>query len=105
MQARHPLASAAAVIERLSPYRRRVVFHSISGVLTVDRRPDDYVMNFPARPTEPVEPPPGLTEALGARPVEVATDHFNYLVLLESAGQVRSLSPDMAVINRPTVRA
>lgn len=63
------LASAAVVMERLSPQRRRVVFHSTSGALTVDRRSDVYVMNFPARPTEPVEPPPGLTEALGARPV------------------------------------
>lgn len=94
------LASAAVVMERLSPYRRRVVFHSISGALTVDRRPDGYVMNFPARPTEPVEPPPGLAEALGERPVEVAADRFNYLVLLESAGQLRGLSPDMAAINR-----
>ncbi len=94
------LASAAVVMERLSPHRRRVVFHSISGALTVDRRSDGYVMNFPARPTESVEPPPGLIEALGARPVEVATDHFNYLVLLESPGQVRGLFPDMAAINR-----
>ncbi|MFC3165960.1 PhzF family phenazine biosynthesis protein [Ciceribacter thiooxidans] len=94
------LASAAVVMERLSPQRRRVVFHSTSGALTVDRRSDVYVMNFPARPTEPVEPPPGLTEALGARPVEAVTDHFNYLVLLETAGQVRRLAPDMAAINR-----
>lgn len=94
------LASAAVVMERLSPHRRRVVFHSVSGALTVDRRSDGYVMNFPARPTEPVEPPPGLTEALGARPVEVVADRFNYLVLLDSVGQVRSLSPDMTAINR-----
>lgn len=94
------LASAAVVMERLSPQRRRVVFHSISGALTVDRRSDGYVMNFPARPTELVEPPPGLAEALGARPVEVAADRFNYLALLDGPGQVRRLAPDMAAINR-----
>ncbi|HLP69467.1 MAG TPA: PhzF family phenazine biosynthesis protein [Rhizobium sp.] len=94
------LASAAVVMERLSPQRRRVVFHSISGALIVDRRSDGYVMNFPARPTEPVEPPPGLAEALVARPVEVAADRFNYLVLLDDPDQVRRLAPDMAAINR-----
>lgn len=94
------LASAAVVMERLSPQRRRVVFHSTSGALTVDRASDGYVMNFPARPSEPVELPVGLTEALGERPVEVAVDQFNYLVLLASAGQVRGLSPDLAAIKR-----
>lgn len=94
------LASAAVVMERLSPQRRRVVFHSASGALTVDRVSDGYVMNFPARPSAPVEPPAGLAEALGQRPVEVAADRFNYLVLLDGAGQVRGLSPDLAAINR-----
>lgn len=94
------LASSAVVMERLEPGRRRVTFHSASGPLTVTRTDGGYVMDFPARPSEPVSPPPGLAEALGVSPVEVVADRFNYLALLESAQVVRELSPDFAAIAR-----
>src|SRR5580658_7467595 len=41
------LASAAVVLERLEPGRNRVVFHSASGPLTVNRAEAGYVMQFP----------------------------------------------------------
>jgi PhzF family phenazine biosynthesis protein len=92
------LASAAVVMERLSPQRRRVVFHSASGPLSVERTAAGYVMNFPARFPEPVSITTALTQALGLRPLEVVADRFNYLALLDSADQVRSLEPDQAAI-------
>jgi predicted PhzF superfamily epimerase YddE/YHI9 len=92
------LASAAVVMERLAPQRKRVVFHSASGPLSVERTATGYVMNFPARVSEPVAPPPLLTESLGQIPVEVVADQFNYLALLETTDQVRSLTPDLAAI-------
>jgi PhzF family phenazine biosynthesis protein len=94
------LASAAVVMERLSPRRTHVVFHSASGPLSVQRTAGGYVMNFPIRASRPAAAPPALAEALGARPVEVVGDGFNYLALLESAAQVRRLSPDLAAIAR-----
>ena len=102
------LASAAVVMERLEPGRSRVVFHSASGPLTVKRADAGYVMDFPARPSEPVETPPGLAAALGVPPVEVFANRFNYLALLESAETLRALAPDMvalARIDRPGVIA
>src|SRR5271168_19532 len=54
------LASAAVVMERLEPARSRVVFHSASGPLTVNRAEAGYVMQFPARAAEPIPAPPGL---------------------------------------------
>jgi PhzF family phenazine biosynthesis protein len=94
------LASAAVVMERLEPGRRRVTFHSASGPLTVNRTDTGYLMDFPARLTHPVPAPPGLAEALGATPVEVVADAFNYLALLESAQVVRGLAPDIAAVAR-----
>ncbi|WP_243315021.1 PhzF family phenazine biosynthesis protein [Geothrix paludis] len=94
------LASAAVVMERLEPGRRRVVFQTASGPLGVDRTASGYRMNLPVRPTRPVPPPPGLAEALGIVPVEVLADAFNYLALLESAQAVRRLAPDLAAIAR-----
>ncbi len=94
------LASAAAVMERLEPGRDTVIFHTASGPLTVTRTSVGYVMDFPVRPSEPVATPPGLAEALGVVPVEVLSDTFNYIALLESAQLVRELAPDIAAIAR-----
>jgi PhzF family phenazine biosynthesis protein len=94
------LASAAVVMERLEPGRSSVVFHSASGPLTVNRMDTKYVMDFPVRLSEPVSISPGLADALGVAPVEVFLDAFNYLVLLESAQIVRTLTPDLAAIAR-----
>jgi PhzF family phenazine biosynthesis protein len=94
------LASAAVVMERLEPERRRVVFHSASGPLTVNRSNAGYVMDFPARICTPVPTPPAISAALGVVPVEVVADAFNYLVVLESAQAVRDLAPDIAAIAR-----
>jgi PhzF family phenazine biosynthesis protein len=94
------LASAAAVMERLEPGRDKVIFHTASGHLTVNRTSGGYVMDFPVRPSEPGATPPGLAEALGVVPVEVLSDTFNYIALLESAQLVRELAPDIAAIAR-----
>jgi PhzF family phenazine biosynthesis protein len=94
------LASAAVVMERLEPKRDRVVFHTASGPLTVDRKGTGYVMDFPVRLSEPVETPPRLSEALGMVPIEVFRNAFNYLALLESEQVLRALTPDMAAIAR-----
>src|SRR4029450_5495884 len=48
------LASAAVVMEKLEPRRESVVFHSMSGPLPVRRTGTGYVMDFPARSSEPV---------------------------------------------------
>src|SRR5271168_5172264 len=71
------LASAAVVMERLEPLRRSVVFHTASGALTVKRAEAGYVMDFPARPSEPIPTPAGLAEALGTVPKEVTVNAFN----------------------------
>jgi PhzF family phenazine biosynthesis protein len=94
------LASAAVVMERLEPGRSRVVFHSASGPLTVDRVDTRYVMDFPVRRSEPVSTPPGLADALDVAPIEVLVNDFNYMALLESAQIVRALAPDIAALAR-----
>jgi predicted PhzF superfamily epimerase YddE/YHI9 len=59
------LASAWVVTERLDPGCERVVFHTLSGPLTVQRRGDRFVMDFPTRSPAPVDPPAGLEAAVG----------------------------------------
>ena len=100
------LASAAVVMERLEPGRTSVIFETASGLLAVHRKQDGYVMDFPSRPSENTTPPSGLAEALDAVPLEVFVSPFNYLVLLEDARSVRTLTPDfraIAALDRPGV--
>jgi predicted PhzF superfamily epimerase YddE/YHI9 len=44
--------------------------------------------------------PTGLAEALGAAPVEVWINSFNYMAVLENEEVVRKLVPEMASIAR-----
>jgi PhzF family phenazine biosynthesis protein len=100
------LASAAVVMQRLEPGRQQVVFHSLSGSLTVKIENSGYTMNFPARPSEPIPVFPELTEALGVAPVEVLVNQFNYMAVLKDEATVRGLAPDLeevAQIGRPGV--
>jgi predicted PhzF superfamily epimerase YddE/YHI9 len=87
-------------MERLQPGRGSVIFHSASGPLTVMKAGAGYVMNFPTRFSAQVPAPPGLAEALGVVPRAVFANEFNYMAVLESAGHVRGLAPDMAAIAR-----
>ncbi len=94
------LASAAVVMERLEQGRDRVVFDTKSGALTVKRAGTGYAMDFPARPSKPVEAPRGLAEALGVEPVEVFVNEFNYMALVENVEILCGLAPDMAALAR-----
>jgi PhzF family phenazine biosynthesis protein len=94
------LASAAVVMERLEPGREQVRFHSASGRLNVKREDGGYVMDLPARTSQPVAAPAGLAEALGSTPDEFLVNDFNYMAVLASAEAVRSLTPDLALIAR-----
>ena len=94
------LASAAVVMERLEPGRRRVVFRTASGPLEITRTNAGYVMNFPARPSEPLSPPVGLVDGLRTTPSEVLVNSFNYMAVLNSLEALRALAPDMATIAR-----
>ncbi len=94
------LATAAVVMERLEPTRTRVVFHTASGALVVERRGARYAMDFPARSSQTIDVPEGLAEALGAEPSEVLDSSRNYIAVYDDADAVRALVPDMAAIAR-----
>ncbi len=92
------LASGHVVFAFLQPERENVNFHTVkAGNLTVAKRADLLVMDFPARPAAPAEPPPGLLAALGGTPREVlrARDH---LMVYDSAADVAALEPDLAAL-------
>ncbi len=84
-----------------------VRFHTRGGLLTVaqdrdssDRdgfENDSFEMDFPAQPPQPCETPAGLLPALGLKAALVMKSR-DYLVVVDQAEQVRTLSPDIAAL-------
>jgi PhzF family phenazine biosynthesis protein len=79
-------------------------FHTLSGLLTAERRGEDIELNFPATPDESAEAPDGLDEILGANVVNFRTSRFDHLAELESEGVVRGLRPDFTRLKSLPVR-
>ena len=64
------LATAFVLMNYYDSADNTVVFTTMSGELTVDRREDMYEMDFPAYKLRPVPVTDEITEAVGAAPVE-----------------------------------
>jgi PhzF family phenazine biosynthesis protein len=99
------LASAHALWEcgHLKP-GEQARFHTLSGLLTADQKGDWIEMDFPVKPEEPADPPPRLSEALGAAPKYVGRNKFDYIAELESEAVLRSLKPNFSLLSELSVR-
>jgi PhzF family phenazine biosynthesis protein len=79
-----------------------VRFHTRAGMLTVDRGTvgqGSFIMDFPARPSQPCEAPAELLPALGLETALVMKSR-DYLVVVDRAEQVRTLAPDIAALGK-----
>jgi predicted PhzF superfamily epimerase YddE/YHI9 len=92
----HATLASAHVLFETARAGGEIVFHAPRDVLTVRREGDWIAMDFPVRAVEPVEPPPGLLEALGARGRTFLGPDPWALVELDDAQAVRDLAPDFA---------
>src|SRR5208282_3793094 len=84
-----------------------VRFHTRSGILTIAQHNiaqenDSFEMDFPAMPPQPCKTPVGLLPALGLKKLGLKTPLVmksrDYLVVVDHAEQVRTLSPDIAAL-------
>lgn len=89
------LAAAHVLFEHLGFQGKTIRFHTLSGVLSVDRAGDLLALDFPARTGEPAAVPPGLAEALGAEPTLVLGSR-PMLALFDDAAAVAGINPDFA---------
>lgn len=85
------LATAASLADRGEdgPWR----FETRSGLLTVTRDADRFVLDFPAWVPTPAEAPAGLAEALGATPREVHRAR-DWICVFDTATEIEALAPD-----------
>jgi PhzF family phenazine biosynthesis protein len=86
------------------PTTAQARFHTKSGLLTADRRDSWIELDFPATVASPAPPPPGLIDALGAKPRFVGRSRFDYLVEVDGESTVRELDPDITALARIEAR-
>ncbi|MDF5757858.1 PhzF family phenazine biosynthesis isomerase [Spongiactinospora sp. TRM90649] len=101
----HATLATAHVLYSIGAAVEAIQFSTLSGILTVNRGPDNLInMDFPANPPESAPAPEGLTEALGVTPRWVGRSQFDILVEVESASAVRALAPDIAALKAVEAR-
>jgi PhzF family phenazine biosynthesis protein len=102
----HATLASAHILwsEGYEPQDRELSFKTLSGVLKARMAQGWIELNFPQRPEEQVEPPPGLLEALGVKAVYVGKNKFDYFVELASETQVRQAAPDFRMLRSFNVR-
>jgi PhzF family phenazine biosynthesis protein len=93
------LASAFVLMTELEPARTEVAFRTRSGLLSVRRHDDEWVLDFPANPAAPADAATvaRVAEALRAQPREVVRAKSLFAVF-ESAAAVRAVAPDFTAL-------
>jgi PhzF family phenazine biosynthesis protein len=79
-------------------------FYTESGLLTAERNGSGIELNFPAKIAVPTEPPAGLAEAVGVKPLAVCRSEFDYLIEVDSAKTLRAMKPDFSRLGELPVR-
>jgi predicted PhzF superfamily epimerase YddE/YHI9 len=90
------LATAFVITEFLDRSRREMSFATRSGRLSVSRKDDVYVLDFPVRSVMPIDMP-AVGKALGRTPNSVL-DSYSYLAVYDAWDDVAALAPDMAAV-------
>jgi len=100
------LASAHVLFRHMGFAGDRITFHSLSGLLMVERGEDDLlVLDFPVMPLESMPADPAIARALGISPREVyrarkgVSGHaVNWLAVFDDARVVRECTPDFKAL-------
>ncbi len=90
------MASAFVIFDVLKAEENRIKFHSHkSGDLTVEKKDDLLVLDFPSRPVSKCEIPDGLIEAIGKQPKEVLKAR-DYFLVYENENEIAEIKPDFS---------
>ncbi len=65
-----------------------------SGIVSVERKGDRLILDFPSRPPVTCETPRELEETLGNKPVEIWRSR-DYLMVFDNEDEIRNMNPDL----------
>jgi len=95
------LASAYVLFEILKSKKRKVVFGSKSGLLTVRRKKEKLLMDFPSwKPERTSEYPADLASILGVKEIVGVYRNRDLLVELNSEEDVINAAPDFSALKK-----
>ena len=95
------LASAFVIFTILKEKKRSVTFSSKSGLLTVKKKKDMLMMDFPSWKPEMIsEYPAGLKEALGINEIVAVYKYRDLLVELNKEEDVANAQPDFTALKK-----
>jgi PhzF family phenazine biosynthesis protein len=102
----HATLASAHVLWQLGLAKpgEEIRFSTRSGILKAALRGQDIELDFPLKPEEPAQAPPGLVDALGVKPKYVGKNQFDYIVEVESEAVLRSMAPDFKRLAAVPVR-
>jgi PhzF family phenazine biosynthesis protein len=93
------LASAFVLFTQLGFSKEKLVFHSKSGLLSIHRKGDLFLMGFPSWKPEAVwSYPEVLSEALGGITIESVHQYRDWLVVLPDDDAVQACQPNFAIM-------
>jgi PhzF family phenazine biosynthesis protein len=95
------LASAFVLYNFLDFKKQKLLFHSKSGKLEIEKRGDLYVMDFPAWVPQRIQDYPGnLQQALGVSEIVGVYKYRDLLIELNKEEDVRNAKPDFTAIKK-----
>ncbi len=98
----HATLAAAHALYESGRANGPITFHTRSGPLVCTHRADGLIeMDFPAVRPSPVEPPPGLLDALGITDAVAVLDNRQWFIVeVTTAVEVEQLTPDLRALER-----
>lgn len=95
------LASACVVFEKLKSKKKKVVFSSKSGLLSVTKKKNMLLMDFPSWKPERIQTwPEALLPSLGNPEIAGVYQNREYIVELMSGDAVKKCSPDFSMLKK-----
>jgi PhzF family phenazine biosynthesis protein len=95
------LASAFVIFEILQRKKKEIIFNSKSGLLTVSKKKNILLMDFPSwKPEKFSEYPGELSASLGNPEIEGVYKYRDYLVELKNEETVKRIQPDFTMMKK-----
>jgi PhzF family phenazine biosynthesis protein len=93
------LASAHIFYNHLGYQKDKIIFHSKSGALSVQKNEDGKLtLDFPADELIEIESMPVIEQALTLKPLAVYKSSFDYMVIINNQSEIENLSPDLSLL-------
>ena len=91
------LASSYVILNHIEPVSDMVQFHTMSGLLTVNRRGSLYEMDFPTYTLREIPVTDDMEKAFGVRPVR-AVIGLDLVCVFDNEKDVRNMNPDQTLL-------